>query len=89
MADSPPFVNRETSELDLKQIWNEAIPVLGLVVLFGSLALLPYLVVVVIFEGTFISLLLMAFTQLVLAVGASIVLMYVIARAIQLADDGA
>ena len=86
MGDAPPFVNPATNELDLHQIWNEALPVLGLVVLFGSLALLPYLVVVVVFEGTVISSILMAFTQLVLAVGASIVLMYVVARAIQLSD---
>ncbi|WP_181684614.1 hypothetical protein [Halorhabdus salina] len=86
MADAPPFVNPETSELDLYQIWDEALPVLGLVVLFGSLALLPYLVAVVVFEGTFVSLLLILFTQLLFAVGAAIVLMYVITRAIQLAD---
>ncbi|WP_136690003.1 hypothetical protein [Halorhabdus amylolytica] len=86
MSGSQPFVKRENDELDLRQIWDESLPILGLVVLFGSLALLPYLVVVVIFEGTFISLILRSFTQLVLAVGAAIVLMYVVTRAIQLAD---
>ena len=87
MADSPPFVNRETGELQLRQIWTEAVPIVGLIVLFGALALLPYLVVIVIFESSSISLLFMLFTQLVLAVGAAIVLMYVIARAMQLAGE--
>ncbi|ACV10301.1 hypothetical protein Huta_0112 [Halorhabdus utahensis DSM 12940] len=58
---------------------------MGLVVLFGSLALLPYFLVLAVFEATVVSLLLVLFTQLVLVVGTAIVLMYVISRAIQLA----
>lgn len=87
MSQSPPFVNHENGELELRQIWDEAIPIVGLIILFGALALLPYVLVVTTFEASFVSVLLTLFAQLVLAVGAAIVLMYVIARAIQLAED--
>jgi hypothetical protein len=86
MLQSPPFVDHENGELELRQIWDEAIPIVGLTILFGALALLPYVLVVTIFEASFISLLLTLFAQLLVAVGAAIVLMYVITRAIQLAD---
>lgn len=87
MAHSPPFVDNENGELDLRQIWTEGIPIVGLIVLFGTLALLPYLLVRVIFGGTVLGVFLVLFVQFVLVVGTAIVLMYVVARAIQLADD--
>ena len=86
MSASPPFVDKDDDELDLHQIWDEAIPLVGLIILFGSLALLPYLLIRLIFGGTILSVFFVLFVQLVLAVGTAVVLMYVIARAIQLAD---
>jgi len=86
MSASPPFVDKDDDELDLHQIWDEAIPLVGLIILFGSLALLPYLLTRLIFGGTILSVFFVLFVQLVLAVGTAVVLMYVIARAIQLAD---
>lgn len=84
MSPSPPFVDLETNTLNLDQIRAEAIPLLGLVVLFGSLGLLLVYIGADFYGliGTIFALL----GQLVFAVGTGIVLIYVIARGIQLAD---
>jgi len=86
MSGSPPFVNREENELDLRRIWEEALPIVGLIVLFAAAAALPYVLVMVVFQDRFAGLVFTLFAQLVVAVGTAIVLMYVIARAIQIAD---
>ncbi|QSG10194.1 hypothetical protein [Halapricum desulfuricans] len=89
MPSSTPFIDRETGTFDFEQIWREAYPILGLVLLFGILGLLPlYLGAAVTAATGFSSLIGTALTwlgQLILAVGSGIVLMYVIVRAIQLA----
>lgn len=84
MSASPPFIDRESGELDTSQIRAEAFPLAGLIVLFGGLALIPFLLGIL-FGNSGLSILFVLATQLVLAVGAGIVLMYVVARAIQLA----
>ncbi|MFW5934233.1 MAG: hypothetical protein ACOCQL_00105 [Halolamina sp.] len=83
---SPPFVDRESGELDLDQIRAELFPLAALVVLFGAAAVLVFLLGLLVggspaFAGLFTIL-----SQFVLALGTGIVLIYVIARGIQLAD---
>ena len=84
MSDGPPFTNSDDATLDTAQIRRKAYPLAGLVALFGALALIPF--VLSLFAGE--SSLVVIFTilaQFVLAVGAGIVLIYAVARGIQLA----
>jgi Na+/proline symporter len=85
MSD-PPFVDRESGTLDLGQILTEAYTLAGLVVLFAGVAALPFLFAVL-FAGSVLSLVFGLLGQLVLAVGAGVVLVYVVARGVQLADE--
>lgn len=87
MAKSTPFIDLETGGLDTDQIRSEAYPLVGLIALFAGLALIPFLVVFFFGGNSVIGLLLTVVAQLILAVGAGIVLMYVIARGITLADN--
>ncbi|WP_247728820.1 hypothetical protein [Halovivax limisalsi] len=86
MASSPPFVDPESGELDVGQIRAEALPLAGLVVLFGGTALLVFVIALLVAGNAVLGGLLTVISQFVLAVGAGIVLMYVVARGIQLAD---
>lgn len=81
---TPPFIDPATTELDTSQIYAEAVPVAALVLLFGALALIPFLLVVGLGAGNFVGIAMTLLAQLIAAVGAGIVLMYVIARGIQL-----
>ncbi|QKY17497.1 hypothetical protein [Halorubrum sp. CBA1229] len=83
---SPPFIDQASGELDLGQILSEALPLAGLVILFGGAALLLFLITLLVGPGGLLAGLLTVASQFVLAVGAGVVLMYVIARGIQLAD---
>jgi hypothetical protein len=83
---SPPFVDRASGELDLSQILSEAFPLAGLVLLFGGAALLLFLITLLVGPGGLLAGFLTVVSQFVLAVGAGVVLMYVIARGIQLAE---
>lgn len=83
---SPPFIDRESGELDLGQIRAEAFPVAGLVVLFGTLALLPFLVTLLVSYNRLLAGFFTLVSQFVIAVGVGVVLMYVVARGTQLAD---
>lgn len=55
--------------------------------LFGSLALLVFLLVLPVAGNSLVAGVLTLVSQFILAVGTGIVLIYVIARAIQLADE--
>jgi hypothetical protein len=88
----PPFVDPtsheldlDQRELDLDQIWREAVPLIRLIVLFGLLSVIPFLLSLLVGGGGGLGFLFVLLAQFVLAVGTGIVLMYVIARAIQLA----
>lgn len=85
MPTSVPFIDTETGGLDTKQIQEEAYPLVGLIALFAGLALIPFLFVVLFAGGSLLGTLFIVVTQFILAVGTGIVLMYVIARAVQLA----
>lgn len=87
MSSDPPFVVPETAELDTTQIRQEAYPIAGLIALFGGLALIPLLYVFLVGGSSPISFLFMLVAQFILAIGAAIILMYVIARGIQLANE--
>jgi predicted membrane-bound spermidine synthase len=81
---SPPFIEPESLGLDTDQIRNEALPLTGLIMLFAGLALIPFLLALLLGGG--LAALFTVIAQFVLAVGTGVVLMYVIARGIQLAD---
>lgn len=87
MPGSPPFVDRESGALDIRQIWTEAFPLLGLILLFGALAMIPLLFVFAIGGGSYLGAFFTLLAQLVLAVGTGIVLIYVVTRGIQLAEE--
>lgn len=87
MTSTGPFIDRESGGLDTDQMLQEAYPLVGLILLFAGLALIPFMLTLLLFGNTVLGLGFSFLTQLVLAVGAAIVLMYVIARAIQLANN--
>ncbi len=86
---SGPFVDPDSNELDTSQIVSEAIPLAGLVLLFVAAAAVPFLLGVAFSFGSPLGLVFTLIAQLVVVVGAGIVLIYAVARGIQLADDGA
>lgn len=83
---SPPFIDQESGELDLSQIQAEVFRLSGLIVLFGGVALLVFLITLLIAGNSLLAGFLTVVSQFILVVGTGIVLMYVIARGIQLAD---
>ncbi|WP_144926715.1 hypothetical protein [Halorubrum salsamenti] len=83
---SPPFIDQESGELDISQIQAEVFRLSGLIILFGGVALLVFLITLLIAGNSLLAGFLTVVSQFILAVGTGIVLMYVIARAIQLAD---
>lgn len=86
MSSTPPFIDAETGELDFGQLRREAFPIAGLVALFGGLALLPFVLGLVLAGGSALGVLLTVLAQFVLAVGAGVVLVYAVARGVQLAE---
>jgi len=91
MSTTRPFFLQSSGELDTDRILYEAIPLAKLVAAVGLVALVPVFLQVVL--STFlgmafrVGLLLTIATQFVLAVGTGIVLMYVVVRALQIADE--
>ncbi|MDZ5811929.1 hypothetical protein U4E84_11310 [Halorubrum sp. AD140] len=83
---SPPFIDPESGELDLGQIRAEIFPLAGLIVLFGGAALLLFLITLLVAGNSLLGGVLTVVSQFIIAVGTGIVLMYVVARGIQLAD---
>ena len=87
MAPSIPFVDRRTGSIDTGQVLAEAMPLAKLVGLVAAVALIPFLLVFFIGGHSVIGAIFAVVGQFVLAVGSGLVLMYVAARAIQLADE--
>ncbi|MFW6436983.1 MAG: hypothetical protein ACOCYZ_05055 [Halococcoides sp.] len=83
---APPFVDPDSQELDLGQIAREAVPLAALVVLFGGAALLLTLFGMVVFPASTVQMVFVVLAQFVLVVGAGLVLIYAVARGIQLAE---
>jgi hypothetical protein len=86
MSSSPPFIDVESGGLDTDHIRAEAFPLAGLIALFAGLALIPFLFVLFLGGTSGLGVVFAVISQFVLAVGTGVVLMYVIARGIQLAD---
>lgn len=86
MARTRPFIDTATGGLDTDQVKRESYPLAGLIALFGGLALLPFVFVFLFAGNSALGVLFTIVAQFVLAVGAGVVLMYVIARGIQLAE---
>lgn len=84
MAPSPPFVDHEEWTIDLWQLAREAIPLVALVGLVGIVASIPLVLSLTIGIAPVVLTLL---SQFVLAVGACIVMLYVVSRGIQLAEE--
>ena len=88
MTPSIPFIDPETRGLRTGQIKDESFRVAGLIALFGAAALVPF-VFAVAFDSAGLGFLFLLVTQFVVAVGTAVVLMYVVARGVQLADASA
>lgn len=86
MPPSTPFVDPATGTLKTDQILAEAIPLAKLVGAFVAVALIPFAIGFLVGDRSVFGVLFAVVGQFVLAVGAGIVLMYVIARAQQLAE---
>lgn len=84
MSSSQPFIDQDTGTLDTDQIRSEAFPLAGLVALFAGLALVPFVFVFLFAGNSALGLLFTIVGQVILAIGTGIVLMYIIARGIQL-----
>jgi len=91
MSTSRPFFLQSSGELDTDRILYEAIPLAKLVAAVGLVALAPVFLRLLLSDllgfGSALGLLLTFATQFVLAVGTGIVLMYVIVRANQIAEE--
>ena len=85
MPPSPPFVDRGTGELNISRIVAEAVPLAKLVGLVAVVALIPLLPLLLGIRSG-VGLVFTLVGQFALAVGSGVVLMYVVARGIQLAD---
>lgn len=86
MAPSTPFVDQETGRIDRGRVLAEAIPLAELVVLVGVIILVPVALKGLLFPFGF-GAVFTILTQLILAVGGGVVLMYVISRAFHLASE--
>lgn len=87
MSPPPPFIDQNTGSLDTSQIREEAFPLARLIALFVGLALVPFLFVILVSGNSALGLLLTVVAQFILAVGTGIVLMYIIARGLQLTAE--
>lgn len=86
MPSDRPFIDPVTTEFDIGQLRTEAIPLARLIALVGGVALIPFLVVFLIGGTSIVGTVFAILGQFILAVGTGLVLMYVIARGIHLAD---
>lgn len=87
MAPSTPFVDRETGSINVARVIVEAIPLAKLVGLVAVVASIPFSLVFLVGGRSLIGSLFAILGQFVLAVGTGVVLIYVIARAIRIADE--
>lgn len=81
---SPPFLDQEEGTIDLRQLWSEAVPLMALIGLVAVVALIPLALLLTL---EILPIVFTILTQFILAVGAGIILLYVIARGIQLAEE--
>jgi len=87
MPSRPPFADPATGTLDTAQLLSEAVPLAKLIATFVAVALVPFALSFLVGFGGSLGALLTVLGQFVLAVGSGIVLIYCIARGIQLAGE--
>lgn len=87
MPSPRPFINPATGELDTDQILSEAVPLGKLIGLFVAISLVPFGLMFFALGNSGLGALLAVIAQFILAVGAGIVLMYVLARGMQLSGE--
>jgi hypothetical protein len=84
---SHPFVDEETGAIDRERVLSEAIPLGKLVLLVAATAFLPFSIVLLFGSFSVLGTVFTLLAQFVLAVGTGIVLLYVVARGIQIAEQ--
>lgn len=88
MADRLFF---DGDELDTGAVWREAVPLARLVLAVGAVALVPVFLQWFLVETVglleYLTVLLSLATQFVAAVGAGVVLLYVVTRGLELAGE--
>jgi hypothetical protein len=82
---SPPFVDAETSAIDTAQPLVEIVPLARLILVFVGIAFVPLALTFFVLGDSIVGVVVTALAQFVLAVGTGIVLMYAVARGIDLA----
>ncbi|QLD84420.1 hypothetical protein HWV23_01420 [Natronomonas halophila] len=87
MPSSPPFVDPATGELDIAQIISEAVPLGRLIGLFAVIGFIPFSIGAFGYGNSTVGVVFVLLAQFVLAVGAGVVLIYVIVRGTQLAEE--
>ncbi|MBB6647726.1 hypothetical protein [Halobellus ruber] len=87
MPSDTPFFDAGSGTLDVAEILSEAIPLARLIGLFVGVSLLPFILGAFSFgTGSLVGAAFVLLGQFVLAVGAGIVLLYVVVRARQLSN---
>jgi hypothetical protein len=86
MASKAPFIDVDTGEFDTDQLRSEAVLLAKLIGLFVIISLLPFIIGVLLLGNEGLGAIFVIIGQFILAIGAGIVLMYVIARGIHLSD---
>jgi hypothetical protein len=83
----------EGGELDAGALWREVVPIARLVAVVGAAAFVPVALQMLVVETLglvpVLATLLSVAIQFVLAVGAAVLLLYVVTRALRLADETA
>ena len=87
MPPSTPFVDQGTGTIDATQILVEAIPLAKLIGVFVVISLVPLTMAFLLGNNALAGVVFSLVGQFILAVGAGIVLMYTISRAIQLSTE--
>mgnify|MGYP000403940931 CR=1 FL=1 len=87
MPSTRPFVDPATGEVNTAQVISEAVPLGKLIGVFVAVSLVPYAIVFFGAESSVLGALIALVGDLILTVGAGIVLLYVVARGIQLSSE--
>lgn len=86
MPSTRPFVDASTGSLDWGQLFAEAVPLARLIAVVVAVSLVPFALVFFLFGDSLLGMLATILAQFVLAVGTGLVLLYVVARGIRLAE---
>ena len=84
---SLPFVDDKTGAIDRSRVLSEALPIAKLAALTVAAALVPAAVAYLFGEFSILGELFTVLTQFVLAVGSGVVLLYIVARGVQVAEE--